>query len=305
MSKAQLASSQAARGGALVVRRPLPFTAEETQHFLARIDRMLAPNLPDVRLTSNIVLGEQTKYLSWDIPARFGSIELVQLTDVQFGHVSCKVARVREYLKWILSEPNRFLLLTGDLVDAWAMWSPGRAFEQLGDPQTQVYKFIEVFAPVRHRILGYVGGNHERRAIPGFGDLGILIATLLRVPYSGGRQVIDIHFGKHRPFKVSLWHGVGSARTKGTVAQTLKRFMDIGDSQLYLMGHLHQALVMPDWKEARDGNRLVIKKSMGAVGSSFLESWGVYGEVSGYGVSDVLMARAVLESNGKWELTLR
>ncbi|KKL48236.1 hypothetical protein LCGC14_2327560, partial [marine sediment metagenome] len=133
------------------------------------------------------------------------------------------------------------------------------------------------------------------------------IATMLKIPYSNGRQLIDIHFGDHRPFKASLWHGRGAARTKGTIAQTLQRFMQQGDSQLYLMGHLHQALILPDWKEYRHPvrNTIELKKVIGAVGSSFMETWGTYGEVAGYSAGDVMMARTVLERNEKWEVTLR
>lgn len=250
--------------------------------------------------------GEQTKYVTWEAPEEFDKLELLQVTDMQFGHRECKYKRVVEYRDWVLAAPNRFMFWTGDNVDAWGLWSPGTAWDQLFSPQSQVYKFVETWAPAAHRILGYVGGNHERRAIPIFGDLGVLIATLLRIPYSNGKQLIDIHFGKHAPFKTTLWHGTGGARTKGTVAQTLHRFMSQGDSQLYLMGHLHQAMVIPDWKEFRDGRgNLKLKKCIGAIGTSFLETWGTYGEVAGFSSSDVMMAAAQLEKDGHWQVSLR
>jgi hypothetical protein len=257
-----------------------------------------------LRHTSSMVFGEQTKYVSWEVP-KGETIELLQITDVQFGHVHCKYHRVIEYRDWVLSAPNRYMIWTGDMVDAWAMWSPGRGFEQIGDPMSQVFKFCEVWAPARHRILGYVGGNHERRAIPAFGDLGVLLAAMLQIPYSNGRQLIDVHFGKHKPFKITQWHGRGGARTKGTVAQTLHRFASEGDSQLYLMGHLHQPMIIPGWKEHRENGRVVARKYIAALGSSFLETWGTYGEVAGYSSHDVLMPRAVLSADGSWELTLR
>lgn len=259
------------------------------------------------KLSSGMVIGEQTKYVSWAIPSDQEFIEILQITDVQFGHVRCKYHRVLEYRDWILKEPNRYMVWTGDLVDAWAMWSPGRGFEQIGDPMSQVFKFCEVWAPARHRVLGYVGGNHERRAIPGFGDLGVLLAALLRVPYSNGRQLIDIYYGKHQPFQISQWHGRGGARTKGTVAQTLHRFAGEGDSQLYLMGHLHQPLILPGWKEHRDKVRrqVVAKKYVAALGSSFMDLWGSYGEVAGFGMSDVLMPLTRLDVSGGWEVVLR
>lgn len=288
--------------------KPAPFLSEQTSQYLNAIWATLPPD--QHKLASGMCIGEQSKYLRWEIVPKdveSDHIELIQITDVQFGHICCKHERILEYRDWILSVPYRFLLWTGDMVDAWAMWSPGRAFEQLGDPQSQVLRFVELWAPARHRVLGYVGGNHERRALPGFGDLGVLIATLLKIPYSNGRQLVDIHFGRHKPFQISLWHGTGGARTKGTVAQTLYRFMSIGDSQYYGMGHLHQPLYMPIWKEERDPlrQRIRAKKVIGAVGSSFMETWGSYGEIAGFGMGDVLMPRIVLETNGSWEVTLK
>ena len=288
------------------ISKPTPLLTAQTNDYLNAVWATLRPD--EHRLTSGMVLGEQAKYLRWDLnTVTTDYIDLMQITDVQFGHVCCKYERVEEYRDWILAEPNRFMLWTGDMVDAWAMWSPGRAFDQLGDPQSQILKFVETWAPARHRILGYVGGNHERRAIPGFGDLGVLLATLLKIPYSNGRQAIDLYYGKHKPFRISLWHGVGGARTKGTVAQILHRFMNHGDSQLYLMGHVHQPLVMPLWKEVRDPKTQRIKavKAIGAVGSSFMDLWGSYGEVAGHGASDVLMACTQIERVGGWQVQLR
>lgn len=255
-------------------------------------------------LTTGMRYGNQSKYLRWVMPSD-ETIELLHVTDVQFGHRECKYDRVVEYRDWVLAEPNRYMLWGGDNVDAYVIGGKGSPYDQIGDPQSQVYKFCEVWAPARHRVLGYVGGNHERRSVPGFGDLGTLIATILGVPYSDGKQIIDITFGAHQPFKISMWHGAGGARTKGTVAQILHRFMGQGDSQLYLIGHLHQAMVIPDWKEYRDRGRVKLQKCIGAIGTSFLNTWGTYGEVAGYSTHDVLMARTVLEPNGKWEVTLR
>lgn len=277
--------------------------SEDLMTVIARAPKNVVP------MSSGMVFGRETKYVSWEFSEKQfpNQIELVQITDLQFGHISCKVDRVIEYRDWVLASPNRFMLWTGDNVDAWRLGSPGSPFEQIGDPQTQVYKFCEIWAPARHRILGYVGGNHERRGVAGFGDLGLLLAQLLQIPYSGGRQFIDIVYGKHDAFKVDLWHGTGGARTKGTVAQILDRFMQQGVADLYLMGHLHQPLIMPIWKQTRDRakRRIVLKKCFGAVGSSFLDTWGTYGEISGFAAHDVLMPRCVLTPDGKSELTLR
>ena len=252
-----------------------------------------------------LVQGE-AKYISWDFSdAKFNTLEMIQITDMQFGHICCKVDRVLEYRDWVLEKPNRYIIFTGDNIDSANMQSKGTTYENTGTPQDQLFQFCKIWASARHRILGYVGGNHERRALTTYGDLGITIAALLRVPYSRGKQLIDVTFGEHKPFRISQWHGVGGARTKGTVAQVLSRFAGEGDSQLYLMGHLHQPMVIPMWKERRGVNGIRAVKCIAALGSSFLENWGSYAEVAGYAPGDVMMPMCRLFKDGKWEVSLR
>jgi hypothetical protein len=238
-------------------------------------------------------------------PKKFKTLELLMLTDVQWGSITCKEDRVKEFLDWILAVPNRFVFFGGDMIDAATVLSVGSPYENKYEPKEQMLRFIETFARIRHRVLGYVGGNHEQRTSKAFGECGSLIATLLRIPYSAGKQLIDVHFGQHQPFKVDLWHGGGAARTKGAKAQMLHRFMQQGDSQLYLCGHLHDVVLLFDWRQQRKGNDIHLEKIAGCMSSSFLEFWGGYGERMGLAPSDTMMCRCVLDPSGHWEVTLR
>lgn len=256
-------------------------------------------------VTKSLIQGE-TKHILWDFSEQsWDTLELLQVTDVQWGHLCCNVTRVLEYRDWVLAAPNRFMIWTGDNVDAATMLSKGGPWDNRGTPQDQVYEFTKVWGPARHRVLGYVGGNHERHGTATFGDLGVLLSTLLRLPYSRGKQHIDILFGQHRPFLITQWHGSGGARTFGAAAQALMRFAEQGDSQLYLMGHLHKPMVIPFWKERHDARGVATVKTVAALGSSFLEHWGSYAEVAGYAPSDVLMPLCQLDRDGGWEVRLR
>ncbi|KKK85843.1 hypothetical protein LCGC14_2769170, partial [marine sediment metagenome] len=249
---------------------------------------------------------EQTKYVRVTIPKRFKDIEIVMLTDVQFGHVSCKLDKVREHIKWIHDEPRRFVLFGGDMIDAATSLSVASPYENRVNPFEQVVQFVDLVMPIRDRILGYVGGNHEHRTKK-LGDfsLGSFIATYLQIPYSHGKQVIDINYGKHKKFLIDLWHGGGSSRTKGAKAQMLHRFMQQGDSQLYLCGHLHDVVLLFDWRQKRHNGGIKLEKIAGVMSSSFLDYWNTYAEIAGLPPSDTMMARVILEANGHWEVTLR
>lgn len=276
-----------------------------TMNLLAEVQSQLKGYAPTLK--QSMVIDKQARRLTWDFSeVDIETLEILQMTDVQFGHKACDTDTVDKYLAWVLSQENRYILFGGDMVDAGHVQSKGSPFEQVGDPQEELWRFCKLFAPVRHRVLGYVGGNHERRAIPTFGDIGKSIAAILELPYSPGKQHIDIIFGDHKPFKISMWHGGGSGQTKGSIANGLVRFMNQADSQLYLLGHLHQAMVVQESREIRGKGKMVQQKIVGARGSSFLKHYGTYAEViMGANPQTIQMPRAVLEKNGHWELTLR
>lgn len=272
--------------------------------------RRLWHNLPEYPIKPRLGMeyGQQNKYVTWNFGRRYGTLELLHITDTQFGHIECQVDRIIEYRDWVLKEPNRFVLFGGDMVDAATVLSPGQPWENIAGPQSQVFRFCELMAPLRGRILGYVSGNHERRSVKTFGDLGILIATLLRVPISTGRQLIDIEFGAHRPFTIDLWHGSGASRTDGARVQMVSNYVkNHPGSDLYLTGHLHDCFVFQKFREQRliDKQNVKIKKFYFGMSSSFLNTWGTYAEVAGMSITDVAMLRAVLEPSGKSEVTIR
>ena len=272
------------------------------------------PLHPDVyHRHDGLVIRGEVKVVRWDLPAKLKRLEILQITDMQWGHVCCLTKRVIEYRDWILKKPNRFMVWTGDNVDSAHMQSKGTTWENTGPPIDQVDEFCDIWACARHRVLGYVGGNHERRTLSTYGDLGLEISRRLDLPYSRGRQLINVNFGRwgadaqHPPFRITQWHGIGGARTMGTVAQNLYRFANDGESNLYLSGHHHKAMVIPFWKERPTANDSVGKiKTFAACGTSFLDNWGSYGEVAGYGPTDTLMPRAIVGLDGKdLELTLK
>lgn len=283
-----------------------PQAVPSTLDYLSRLQKNSPKDV--LRLETSMRFGDESKYVTatFDPKKYKDGIEIIHLTDVQFGHLSCNVDKFVEYRDWILKEKNRFVFFGGDLIDAATAISVASPYENTEEPQGQVYRFCELAMPIRHRVIGFVGGNHERRGAKTFGDLGHLIATLLKIPYSSGKQFVDIHYGKHQPFKNSLWHGGSGSRTKGAKAQMLHRFMTQGDSQCYWVGHLHDVLMVGDVRERRGADGTIkLEKFAGVMSSSFLEHYGTYAEVAGLPANDCQMWRLILDPGGHWELTLR
>lgn len=273
--------------------------------YLDKLQREAPADVVDIE--GSMQFGDEFKFVT----AKFNEkdfpdgIEIMHITDVQYGHLACNVEKFKEYRDWILSEPNRFVVFGGDMIDAATVLSVASPYENTEEPQGQIYKFVELAMPMRHRIIGYVGGNHERRTARAFGDAGHLIATLMRIPYSSGKQFIDVHYGKHKPYKISLWHGGGNGRTKGSKAMMIHRFMSQADSDAYFVGHLHDVIMVGDVRERRDGNKIKLEKVFGVMSSSFLTHYGTYAEVMGMSAGDTNMWRLMLDPNGHSEMTLR
>lgn len=276
-----------------------------TQAFLDNLYANAPADVLDLR--STMQFGDGCRFVTTTIdPEEFpNGIEILHITDVQYGAKECNVKRLKEYVQWILSEPNRFVFFGGDMIDAATVLSVASPYQNTMEPQSQVYRFCELVMPLRHRVLGYVGGNHERRGEKTFGDIGRVIAALLKIPYSPGKQFIDINYGQHQPFKVSLWHGGTGSRTKGAKMQMLHRFMTQGEAQCYFVGHLHDAMMTFDWRERRGKGRIHLEKFAGVMSSSFLDHYGSYAEVAGMSPTGTMMWRLVLDPDGHWELTAR
>lgn len=271
-------------------------------------------NQPQLVLVEDQIIDGEARIVtvSFDTKKHPEQIELIHLTDLQYGSKGFKTKAFEKYIGWILEVPQRYVLLGGDLVDAATKASVGSPYENTTDVKNQMKECVEMLMPVQPRILGYVGGNHERRTDKdgsGF-ELGHQIAMWLKVPYSRGKQWIDINYGVHQPFKVALWHGKGAAGTKGSKVNMLYRFMQQGEAQMYLVGHLHDAFNIYDWREVRrvrpSGEKYMdLMKIGGAMSSSFLDHYGTYGEVLGCAPSDTMMARVIVYPKGGWEVTMR
>jgi hypothetical protein len=249
----------------------------------------------------------QAKFVAHRLDAALGdSLEVLFLSDVQFGSINCRVDKFIEYRDWLLQAPNRYCFFGGDMVDAWRLGSPGSGYDNFFTPESQFYKFCEMVAPIRHRVLGSVGGNHERRALAGGIDLGSLIATALEIPYSAGGQAISLHFGAHKPFRAYIWHGRGAARTAGARVNMTLSAVPNDDAQVYFSGHIHWAHVYAGWHARRNEakNRVEHEKYYVVSAASFLDFYGGYGEVAGMTYSGLMMPVLEIYADGRYRVRL-
>src|SRR5579872_2324653 len=71
------------------------------------------------RLKQSMVIDGAARRLTWDFSdVNIDTLEILQITDVQFGHKACDTEAVDKYLAWVLAQENRYVVFGGDMVDA-------------------------------------------------------------------------------------------------------------------------------------------------------------------------------------------
>lgn len=283
---------------------PLQKAAEDlTRHFKE----------PIFRTTSSMFFDGETKHITHEFPAsftaRYKHLQILHLTDVQYGHICCAVDKFIEYRDWVLAQPNRFVTFGGDMVDAYRMGSPGDGYDNLFRPDSQFMQFCRIVAPMRHRILSSVGGNHERRGLAGGVDWGKMIAFALRIPYSSGIQHVRLKYGAwgkdgREPFRLYVWHGTGAARTEGAIVNNMIRVVGNDQAHIYFSGHLHRVLLASGVHNMDTPNGMKETKWYAVSGSSFLGYYGGYAEIGGFKRSKLMMPLGIVRANGEYRIEI-
>jgi hypothetical protein len=228
--------------------------------------------------------------------------------DEQLGHVTCDETRIKKDIDWVEKNPQCLVMLLGDAIDSATKESPGSIRENKVGPIQQATRYIEMHRPIQDRIIGYVGGNHERRIDKALSEGGAgvrLIAEGLstpdyKIPYSGALLLLDLHWRGHL-WTFTLFHGAGAASTPGSITQRLQKNIHLTDSLITLSGHLHSEMKTSRRfiKRGGDGKVKVAKQTSLQCGT-YLQYIGSYGEVGGMNPTGPDMIVIELKSDGRY-----
>lgn len=239
---------------------------------------------------------------SWDKPIIFAK------GDEQVGHITCDEKRVIKDIDWVESNPQCLVFLLGDAIDSATKTSPGSIRENTKSPLKQVEYYVELHKRIADRIIGFVGGNHERRIDKALDDGGAAIRLLAKglsieshkIPYSSGVLLIDVYWHGH-VWTFTLFHGAGAAATAGSKIQRMQRNLLLTDSSITLSGHLHdEAKTSRRYvKRSADGSIKITKQTSLQCGT-YLRWIGSYGEVGGMSPTGPDMIVIELLPDGKY-----
>jgi hypothetical protein len=195
------------------------------------------------------------KVIKIDLPRELESLELHTFADEHIGDEHCDLKRLLERIEYVKNTPNAYCILNGDIMDNATKTSIGDTYTQVFNPMAQLARAVELFSPLKDKILCITHGNHENRTYKKEGiNLSRLIADQLGLAdkYTPTSATLFIRFGQGgastRYRKVSytgyILHGSGGGRKEGAKAIRLADMASIIDCDFYIHSHTHLPMVM-------------------------------------------------------------
>jgi len=231
-------------------------------------------------------------------------LRLFPLADFHYGHNACDVPTILQDIEFIRANKNVYALLNGDMIENASKLSVASGvYEQTSMPNEQIGEIIKILAPIAHKIIFYVQGNHEERTYRHLGiDIGQIIADRLKIPYFNEPVYVDLLWRNYR-WTMFSQHGASNAQTKGGKMNAATRPIMWNDfTNFVLYAHVHDKISNEIIRIVRDpvNFRLLLKKQYVVVLSAYLKHFGTYGARKGY--SPTSRGRTMLKmfSNGKY-----
>lgn len=240
-------------------------------------------------------------------------------SDLHWLNKACAEDRIRADVRKVQEDSHAFWFGGGDYCD-YIGYSDKRfdpdcvadwvSVKDLGDlGQTGIKQVADVFRPIKHRCLGLLLGNHEKKyqlrteheSLHGWlctelgarnlqycalTDVIFQRRTGIRTPRLQSRS--ESRGGDCFSVRVFGHHGAGYAQTPGGKLNRLVQFMQSFDAELFFCGHVHDHVARkePVIGADRDCKELVERVKLGIVAGSYLKTYAqgtcTYAEQRGY-----------------------
>ena len=202
------------------------------------------------------------KVIKIDLPRELSSMELHIFADEHLGDEHCDVKRLIQRIEYVKNTPSAYCILNGDIVDNATRTSIGDVYAQEFNPMEQLKRAVELFEPIKDKILLVTHGNHENRTYKKEGiNLSYLVAAQLGLTdrYTPTSAVMFLRFGESSKgfretngsgerrkicYTAYVLHGSGGGKREGAKAIRLADLASIVDTDIYIHSHTHLPMVM-------------------------------------------------------------
>lgn len=221
-------------------------------------------------------------------------LTIVPISDVHLGAAEHMESEWDSFCKKVLSDPNIYITLGGDLINNGTRSSVTNIFEETLRPREQKKLMVEMLKPIKDRILCAVSGNHERRSGKDADDdptYDILCKLDVENLYRENMAFVKIQMGgkdsngKQNPtYMLVVTHGAGGGALTGGAVNRNERFgYSVDGADVIIVGHTHKPFITQPSKIYIDKhNNCVSVKPFKVVSTT---SWLQYG---GYAAQKML-----------------
>lgn len=208
---------------------------------------------------------------------------------------------IQDRLAIVRDKPNAYAILNGDILNNATKTSISDSYAEEIPPMQQIEKCVELFEPIKDKIICINGGNHERRSYNKEGiDIMEIAAIQLKLgkKYSPGASFVFLRFGEEakgkgrkdsqgnpRPISYTIFsnHGAGGGRRPGAKINRLEDMAGIVDADIYIHSHTHLPAVMKQsFYRVNINNSTILNVDKLFVNTAATLDYGGYGEIFEY-----------------------
>ena len=245
----------------------------------------------------------ETKPILFNCPKEYDTVEIYPVHDLHYGSEQFNLRKWNALHDLILSEPNRFIVWVGDLLENSVPFSNhSDCLTQMYSPQEQKEYITALFKEFKRRTIAILDGNHELNRSTKMAGLYPLYdcACIAGIPeqYRSAYAVMDIGVGNqahHDKGKQMRYVGFAAHRSK-----SLKSFASVDALEgfdFFLTGHDHEADDHPRGKLVYNSQKRTVSfKSVECVNCGSFLSYGGYGAQAGYRPKSDKLYKLVLHS---------
>lgn len=177
-----------------------------------------------------------------DIDDGQGRLQLAPLYDVHIGSREHDGSLFEKHARWLAETPGVYTWNGGDAFENKTPHEGAMGHDPMS-PEEQILDVTRKFAPIQHKMLFSIPGNHEDRTFKqsGMGSAKRL-AQMLKVPYFPDYCFCTIKW-RGNNFRIIAHHGAGGAQTPGAQRNAARKELAWAKPDLLWTGHLHQPMV--------------------------------------------------------------
>jgi len=250
----------------------------------------------------------------------FKDIEVYPFADFHIGDAFTNEIIIKNAIDYILAEPNRFVILNGDLCNTALAQSVSDSYAEKYTPTEQIKHTANILKPLSKagRILSMTGGNHEDRVYKATGlDMSAFLAQEMGIldRYADNSYILFVKFGrsihadcentktKRNVYSFFCRHGSGGGKKMGGKANNVQSMQETVDADVYVMSHVHTPMIFSDSTFKCDyQNMTVSKRDRFFLISNAWQEVGGYGLKQGFTPASNKMSYVVLNGNGRKDI---